>query len=61
MAKDATGREGSSAGAIAKELGASPAAVKRALAELDIEPDFVKAGCAYYYAERTPQVKQALK
>lgn len=60
MAKDASGRDGGSAGAMAKELGASPAAVKRTLAELKIEPDFVKSGCAYYYAERTAQVKQAL-
>ena len=60
MAKDATGREGFSAGAIAKELEASPKAVKKALADLDIEADFVKAGCAYYYAERTPLVKKAL-
>jgi predicted ArsR family transcriptional regulator len=61
MAKDASGRDGFSAGAMAKELGASPAAVKRALADLKIEPDFVKAGCAYYYAERTSAVKKAIK
>ena len=60
MAKDAMGREGLSAGAIAKELGASPGAVKRALSELEIQADFVKAGCAYYYPERTLQVKKAL-
>jgi len=60
MAKDTDGREGSSAGAIAKELGVSPAKVKRALAELKIDADFVKSGCAYYYPERTVQVKQAL-
>ena len=61
MVKDAGGREGFSAGAIAKELEATPAAVKKALAALKIEPDFVKAGCAYYYAERVAKVKQALK
>lgn len=61
MAKDASGREGFSAGAIAKELEASPTAVKRAIAELKIEPDFVRAGCAYFYPERTLQVKKALK
>jgi predicted transcriptional regulator len=60
MVKDASGREGLSAGAIAKELEATPAAVKKALAVLKIEADFVKAGCAYYYAERVAQVKQAL-
>ncbi len=61
MAKDATGREGLSAGAIAKELEATPAAVKKALSSMKIEADFVKSGCAYYYRERIPKVKQALK
>jgi hypothetical protein len=35
--------------------------VKRALAELKVDSDFVKAGCAYYHAERIAQVKLALK
>jgi hypothetical protein len=61
MAKDASGKEGFSAGAIAKELDVSPANVKKALAGLKIDPDFVKAGCGYYYAERMSQVKAALK
>ena len=61
MAKDANGREGLSAGAISKEVGASPAKVKKALNELGIEADFVKSGCAYYYhPERTAQVKKLL-
>jgi predicted ArsR family transcriptional regulator len=60
MAKDESGREGLSAGAMAKELGASPAKVKRALDELGMDPDFVKSGCAYYYAERSAAVKKAL-
>jgi len=60
MVKDATGREGLSAGAIAKELGVAPAAVKKALTELRIEADFVKAGCAYYYAERMAAVRSAI-
>jgi hypothetical protein len=60
MVKDAIGREGLSAGAIAKELATTPAAVKKALAALKVEADFVKAGCAYYYTERIPMVKQAL-
>jgi len=49
------------AGAIAKELDVSPARVKRALAELKIDADFVKAGCNYYYLERMPQLKTALE
>ncbi|MCI4355031.1 MAG: hypothetical protein L3K06_06675 [Thermoplasmata archaeon] len=62
MVKDATGREGLSAGAVAKELGVTPAQVKKALAELKFaEPDFVKAGCGYYYADRLPAVKAAIK
>ena len=62
MAKDENGREGLSTGAIAKELEASPAAVKKALATLKLsEADFVKAGCAYYYADRLPAIREALK
>jgi len=60
MAKDDSGREGLSAGAMAKELGVSPGKVKRALGELGIEADFVKSGCAYYYIERADAVKKAL-
>jgi biotin operon repressor len=62
MVKDANGREGLSAGALAKELDASPAAVKKALATLKVtEADFVKAGCGYFYADRLPAIRQALK
>jgi biotin operon repressor len=62
MVKDANGREGLSAGTIAKELDASPAAVKKALASLKIEEaDFVKGGCGYYLADRLPSIKAALK
>ena len=60
MAKDDSGREGLSAGAMAKELGASPAKVKRALADLGFEADFVKSGCAYYYPERAAAVRKVL-
>ena len=62
MVKDASGREGLSAGALAKELGVAPAQVKKALAALELaNPDFVKAGCGYYYADRLPAVKAAIK
>ena len=60
MAIDEEGREGRSAGAMAKDLGISPAKVKKTLARLGIEPDFVKSNCGYYYAERTEQVKREL-
>ena len=60
MATDDMGREGLSAGARAKELGVSPAKLKKALAGLGIEPEFVKSTCGYYYTERSQQVKQDL-
>jgi predicted ArsR family transcriptional regulator len=60
MAIDDKGREGRSAGAMAKELGISPAKVKKTLVGLGIEPDFVKSNCGYYYVERTEQVKREL-
>jgi len=60
MATDTNGREGSSSGAMAKELDVSPAKVKRALVDLGIEADFVKAGCAYYYPERAEAVRKHL-
>ena len=61
MVKDTSGREGLSAGAIAKELGVAPVAVKKALAGLRIEADFVKAGCGYFYADRLSTIAKALQ
>ena len=61
MAKDANGKDGITLGAIAKALQASPAAVKNAMAQLKMKPDFVKGGCSYFYPERIPVVKKALK
>ena len=61
MVKDAMGREGLSMGAIAKELEVAPAVVKKALAELGVDADFVKAGCAYYHRDRVTAVKAAIK
>ena len=61
MIKDTQGREGLSTPAMAKELMVSPAAVKKALAVLKVDPDFVKAGCGYYYKERLPAVKAAIR
>lgn len=60
MAKDATGREGLSAGAIAKALELKPAQVKKAIAELGLEADFVKSGCSYFYSERVDEIKAAV-
>jgi hypothetical protein len=62
MVQDANGREGLSSGAIAKELEVSPGAVKKALAALKLsEPDFIKSNCGYYYADRLPAIKAAIK
>jgi hypothetical protein len=61
MVKDATGRDGLSAGGLAKELGVSAAEVKNAPAKLAVaEADFVKAGCGYYFVDRLPAIKAAL-
>ena len=61
MATDDKGREGLSAGSMAKELGVTPNKVKKALAGLDIvEPDFIKSNCGYYYTERMELVKKEL-
>ena len=62
MVKDAAGREGLSAGAIAREVGVSPSQVSRALASLKVtQADFVKAGCGYYYRERLPDIRRVLE
>ena len=60
MANDDQGREGLSAGAMAKELGVSPGKVKKALTALELEPDFVKSNCGYYFRERIKEVKKEL-
>ena len=60
MATDDKGREGLSAGAMAKELGVSPAKVKKTLLGLGLEPDFVKSNFGYYYTERIEQLRQEL-
>jgi hypothetical protein len=60
MAKDTNGREGLTVGGIAKELEAKPGDVKKVLTDLGLQPDFVKGGCSYYYAERAAEVKKAI-
>ena len=62
MVKDATGREGLSTGAIARELALSAGQIKKALASLELaEADFVKAGCGYYYKDRLPDIQRVVK
>jgi hypothetical protein len=60
VTRDTNGKAGLSAGAIARELETTPAAVKQALTTMKITADFVKAGCAYYYSERLPSIRQTL-
>lgn len=49
------------AGNIAKELGASPAKVKKAIDELKLAPVAKKGACAYYSRDQVKKIKAALK
>jgi len=49
------------AGKIAQNLSASPAAVKKAITQLKIEPAAKKGACTYYAASVLPKIKAALK
>lgn len=47
-------------GKIAAELGAPPAKVKKALADLKIKPVSKKGACSYYGRDTVARVKKAL-
>jgi hypothetical protein len=49
------------AGKIAQNLAASPAAVKKTITQLKIEPAAKKGACTYYSASVVPKIKAALK
>jgi hypothetical protein len=49
------------AGVLAKELGVSDAKVKKALKDLDIQPEAKKGCCSYYGAETLRKLKATLK
>ena len=49
------------AAAMAKELGASEAKVKKAITELGLKPDAKKGVCCLYGAEAMKKIKGALK
>ena len=49
------------AGKVAKELGVSDAKVKKAITELELEPDEKKGACSYYSASAIAKIKKALK
>jgi Mn-dependent DtxR family transcriptional regulator len=53
--------EGITAANIAKELGASPAKVKKAIEELKIQPVAKKGVCTYYGKDAVKKIKAALK
>lgn len=48
------------AGKIAKELGVSDAKVKKAIKELDMEPETKKGACSYYSKAQIVKIKKAL-
>lgn len=48
-------------GKIAENLGISPAKVKKAIQELNIEPDAKKGVCAYYGPESVQKIEAKLK
>ena len=49
------------AGTIAKNLSASPAAVKKAITQLKIVPAAKKGACTYYSPDVLAKIKNALK
>ena len=49
-----------STGKWADKLGVSAAKIKKAIIELNIEPDQKKGNCAYYSSETMDKVKKAL-
>ncbi len=53
--------EGITAANIAKERGASPAKVKKAIEELKIAPVSRKGVCSYYSRDAIKKIKAALK
>ena len=46
------------AGKIAKELGISPAKLKKVIQELAIEPDVKKGNCSYYGKKTVAKIKK---
>ena len=46
---------------IAKELGASPAKVKKAIDDLKLQPVAKKGVCSYYSRDQVRKIKGALK
>jgi hypothetical protein len=48
------------AGSIAKELGATPGKVKKAIEELGIKPTSKKGACCYYARDAVTKIKAAI-
>lgn len=49
-----------SAGKIAKEIGAKPAQVKKAIADLSLDPAKVKGACKYYDQGQIAQIRKSI-
>lgn len=47
-------------GKIAELLGVSAGKIKKAITELNLEPDAKKGPCAYYLPEKVEMIKKAL-
>lgn len=47
-------------GKIAEALGAKPAAVKKAITDLKLEPDAVKGRCTYFGPDSVKKIKEKL-
>lgn len=50
-----------SAGKVAAALGATAAQVKKAIADLKLEPSQVKGACSYYNEAAVKKIKAAIK
>ena len=50
-----------SAGKLSKEMGFSAAKVKKAIEQLNLEPDNVRCGCKYYSTKHIPKLKKAIE
>ena len=49
-----------SVGKWAAEWGVTPAKVKKAIKELNVQPDMKKSGCAYYSDKTAAKIKKAV-
>ncbi|MGA2297235.1 MAG: HTH domain-containing protein [FCB group bacterium] len=60
MATISTGPKMLTAGKLAEQLGVSPAKVKKAIQDLKIKPDLIKANCNYYSEGTAKKIQKAI-